>query len=126
MKILILRILISAILISLISGVVVSLMGLVLTWKTSTQFSDGFFWAGAAMAAIGFISLQGYSQRAINWPPVSLIQMNAPVSGGRHLSWQNHHGYLRDFGFDVVRHVRSSFEAILTINRIWTSIPTAG
>jgi hypothetical protein len=72
MKILILRILISAILISLISGVVVSLMGLVLTWKTSTQFSDGFFWAGAAMAAIGFISLQGYSQRAINWPPVFL------------------------------------------------------
>ena len=39
----ILRILISAILFSLISGIVVSIIGLMLGWETSTQFSDDFF-----------------------------------------------------------------------------------
>jgi hypothetical protein len=68
----ILRILISAILLSLISGIVVSIIGLRLGWKTSTQFSNGFFWAGAIMILIGFISFQGYSQRTTDWPPVYL------------------------------------------------------
>jgi hypothetical protein len=62
------RILISAILCSLISGIVVSIVGLMLGWKTSTQFSDGFFWAGVFMIAIGFISFQGYGQRTKSWP----------------------------------------------------------
>jgi hypothetical protein len=65
----ILRILISVILLSLICGIAVAIIGLRLGWKTS-QFSDGFFFAGAIMIAIGFISLQGYSQRTIPWPPV--------------------------------------------------------
>ena len=88
MKILILRILISAILISLISGVVVSLMGLVLTWKTSTQFSDGFFWAGAAMTAIGFIFLQGYTglfnsdERSGLWGQTSFMAKSSWLSSG--------------------------------------------
>ena len=59
MKNTILRILISAILFSLISGIVVSIIGLLLGWKTSTQFSDGFFWAGAIMILIGFFSFLG-------------------------------------------------------------------
>jgi hypothetical protein len=70
MKSTILRILIGAILISLISGLVVLIIGLMHGWKTSTQFSDGFFWAGAIMILIGFISLLGYSQRTTDWPPV--------------------------------------------------------
>jgi len=65
----ILRILIGTILFSLISGIVVSIIGLMHGWRTS-QFSDGFFWAGVIMILIGFISLQGYSQRTIEWPPV--------------------------------------------------------
>ena len=69
MKNTILRILIGVILLSLISGIVVSIIGLILGWKTS-QFGDGFFWAGVIMILIGFISLQGYSQRTADWPPV--------------------------------------------------------
>ena len=66
------RILIGAILFSLISSIVVTIIGLMLGWKTSTQFSDGFFWAGAILILIGFVSFQGYSQRAIEGPMVSL------------------------------------------------------
>jgi hypothetical protein len=59
MKNTILRILISAILFSLISGIVVSIIGLILGWKTSTQFSDGFFWAGAIMISLGVLNIIG-------------------------------------------------------------------
>jgi len=72
MKNTILRILIGAILFSLISGIVVLIIGSMRGWKTSTQFSDGFFWAGVVMIAIGFISFRGYSLGTINWPPVHL------------------------------------------------------
>ncbi len=68
----ILRILISVILVSLIAGSVVSIIGLMAGWKTSTQFSDGFFWAGVILIAIGFISFQGYRQRGSDWPPIPL------------------------------------------------------
>jgi hypothetical protein len=37
-----LRILISVTLFSLISGIIVTILGIMLGWKTSTQFSDGF------------------------------------------------------------------------------------
>ncbi len=59
MKKSILRILISAILFSLISGVIVVVIGLIREWKTSTQFSDGLFWAGAIVISIGFINVMG-------------------------------------------------------------------
>ena len=72
MKNTILRILISAILFSLISGIVVSIIGLMLGWKTYTQFSDGFFWAGAIMIFIGLISFQGYRQSTNDGPSVYL------------------------------------------------------
>ena len=72
-----LRILIGAILFSLMSGIVVAIIGLMLGWKTSTQFSDGFFWAGAIMIAIGLVQFQGYrdqgySDRSIGRAPVYL------------------------------------------------------
>ena len=72
MKNTILRILIGAVLFSLISGIVVSIIGLRLGWKTSIQFSNGFFWAGVIMFLIGFISFRGYSQQTTAWPPVHL------------------------------------------------------
>jgi hypothetical protein len=69
MKRMILRILIGAILLSLISGIVVSIIGSIYGWRTR-QFGDGLFWAGIIMISIGSISLLGYSQRAVNWPPI--------------------------------------------------------
>jgi hypothetical protein len=57
----ILRILICAILFSLIAGIVVSIIGLMLGWKTSTQFSDGLFWTGAILISLGFLSVMGRS-----------------------------------------------------------------
>jgi hypothetical protein len=67
MKSPILRILISAILFALTAGLVVSIIGVVLGWKTSTQFSDGDFWAGAILLSLGFVNLLGmYSQRTVS------------------------------------------------------------
>jgi hypothetical protein len=58
------RILISASLFSLSAAIVVAIAGLILGWKSATQFSDGFFWAGAIMISIGFVNLLGmFSQR---------------------------------------------------------------
>ena len=66
MKNTILRILISAIVFSLIVGVVVLIIGLIAGWKTYTQFSDGFFWAGTIMILIGVMFLLGYGERIIS------------------------------------------------------------
>jgi len=59
MKNTILRILISAILLLLISGIAVSHTGMILGWKTFTQFSDGFFWARSIMLSLGFLNVIG-------------------------------------------------------------------
>ena len=72
MKNLILRILVFVILFSLIAGMVVSVIGYLLGWKTSIQYSNGFFWAGLILISLGFISFQGYRQRAGEWPPPRL------------------------------------------------------
>jgi hypothetical protein len=56
MKNTILRILINATLLALISGILVLVIGLYLGWKTSTQFSDGFFWAGGILISIGLLT----------------------------------------------------------------------
>jgi hypothetical protein len=72
MKNTILRILIGIILVSLISGIVVSIIGLLLGWNTSAQFSDGFFWAAVIIGSIGFVSLVGYRQRGMDLLPVHL------------------------------------------------------
>lgn len=72
MKNLLLRILIFVILFSTISGMVVLVIGYLNEWKTSVQFSNGFFWAGLILISFGFISFQGYRQRGGEWPPVGL------------------------------------------------------
>jgi hypothetical protein len=72
MKNTILRVLIGAMLFALIAGIVVTILGLMLGWKTSIQFSNGFFWAGALMIIVGFVSYQGYSQRFGDGPQVYL------------------------------------------------------
>jgi hypothetical protein len=59
MKNLILRILIRAILLSLISGIIVMIAGIILGWKTSTQFSDGFTMAGGIMCVLAFLNVYG-------------------------------------------------------------------
>jgi hypothetical protein len=68
----IMSIFVSAILVALISGSVVTGIGIVLGWNTSIQFSNGFFWASAMMFLFGFISFQGYRQQVTVWPPVQL------------------------------------------------------
>jgi len=72
MKFTIMRIIVSAILVALISGTLVMVIGLVLGWNTSIQFSNGFFWASAIMFLFGFISFQGYRQQTTDWPPIHL------------------------------------------------------
>ena len=72
MKNAILRILIGVILLSLISGIVVLGIGLRLGWETSTQFSDGFFFASGIIILLGFVSFRGYSLHTANGPPVHL------------------------------------------------------
>jgi hypothetical protein len=67
LKKLVLRILISAILFSLACGIVVAIIGLILKWNTSTQFSNGFFWAGAIIISLGMVNLLGtLSQRTVS------------------------------------------------------------
>lgn len=72
MKNTILRSLIGASLFALIACIGVTILGLMLGWKTSIQFSNGLFWAGALMILIGFVSYQGYSQRTREESMVSL------------------------------------------------------
>ncbi len=53
------RMLLRAVLLGLASGVVITIAGLVLGWKTYAQFSDGYFWVGAVMISIGLVSVLG-------------------------------------------------------------------
>jgi len=97
MKNTILRILISAILFSLICGIVVVITGLMRGWKTSTQFSDGFFWVGAIVISIGFVNLLGmfyqrtvsrleYSRSTVHVDPTERFKIwQADVLHGYHL-----------------------------------------
>jgi hypothetical protein len=66
MKIKLPRILISAVLFSLISGIIVLIIGLIVGWKTSIQYSDGFFFAGGIMIVIGFMNVWGMHNQDIN------------------------------------------------------------
>jgi len=81
MKNSILRILIGAILLSLVSGIVVAIAGIILGWQTSTQFSDGFFWAGAIVISIGFVNLLGmFYQRTVSGLPYSQSAVHLDVA----------------------------------------------
>lgn len=89
------RLLIGAILFSLISGIVVAVIGLMLGWKTSTQFSDGFFWAGAIVISIGFVNLLGmFSQRTASGLQYSQSAVHLDATE-RYKIWQADilHGY---------------------------------
>jgi hypothetical protein len=55
----IMRILVSAVIFALIVGIVVTIIGLIRAWKTPTQFSDGYFWAGAILISLGVLSVMG-------------------------------------------------------------------
>lgn len=66
MKNRILRVLISAIVFSLISGMVVTIAGLILHWKTTIQFSDGYFWAGAGMISLGLLNVLGGRNQSVS------------------------------------------------------------
>jgi hypothetical protein len=55
------RILIRAILVSLVVGSIVVIIGLTREWKTSLEFSNGFFFAGAILIFIGLANYMGYS-----------------------------------------------------------------
>jgi hypothetical protein len=50
-----LRLLIRVLLITLIAVVVVGGIGLIARWQTAVQYSDGLFWAGAALAGVGIL-----------------------------------------------------------------------
>ena len=70
----ILRILITAILLSIISGIAVMILGLILKWNSSTQFSNGLFVAGAIEISIGLLFIMG----AQNERTVSGLHISQP------------------------------------------------
>ena len=83
-----LRVLISAIVLALICGVIVVITGLLRGWKTSTQFSDGFFWAGAILISIGLLNFMGgFSQRNISGLPYSQPVVHMDMAE-RYKMWQ--------------------------------------
>jgi hypothetical protein len=60
------RLLIRASILALVAAIIVVVAGFLLGWKTAAQFSDGFFWAGAAMISIGLLSVMGaQSERTV-------------------------------------------------------------
>ena len=75
MKNTILRTLIIAALLALLSTSIVLVTGLILGWKTSTQFSDGFFYAGAILISIGFLNFMGWR----NQPASGLMTSQSAV-----------------------------------------------
>ncbi len=79
-----LRTLISAMLLSLGSGIVVTIIGFILGWKTSTQFSNGFFWVGAIMISVGLLSILGAKNH-----PVLFIPPTKPESTDRFKLWMS-------------------------------------
>ena len=55
----IVRYMLRASLVVLAAGIIVTIFGLVLHWKSARQFSDGFFWGGAILVSIGLINALG-------------------------------------------------------------------
>lgn len=60
-----LRSLLKSLIISGVIGILLGLAGLLLSWKTTVQFSNGFFWAGALLVIFGVLTIfGGYSMRS--------------------------------------------------------------
>lgn len=55
----ILRILVIAIILSIISGIVVMVIGLIVKWNSPTQFSNALFVAGVIEITIGLLFIMG-------------------------------------------------------------------
>jgi hypothetical protein len=76
-----------AVILALVAGVVVTAVGLYLGWNTYRRFSDGYFWVGAILIAIGFISVMG----AMNQQTVSGMQYSETAvhmdAGERYKFW---------------------------------------
>jgi hypothetical protein len=72
------RILVSAIIFSFIGGIIVTIIGLILKWKTSAEFSNGYFYAGAILIMIGLLFIVGsQNERTVtglqyNWSAVKM------------------------------------------------------
>ena len=61
----ILKLVLSTMVIAVAIGGLIALIGWLLKWKTATQFSDGFFLAGALIVVLGILSVMGgYSIRS--------------------------------------------------------------
>lgn len=59
------RSLVRSLVISGVIGGFVTLLGVILSWKTAVQFSNGFFWAGAILIIFGVLSIfGGYGMRS--------------------------------------------------------------
>lgn len=59
------RLFVTALLISFVTGLIVLVIGLLLKWQTSTQFSNGLFWAGILVIVFGILSVMGgYGMRS--------------------------------------------------------------
>jgi len=54
-----LRIILSAIILTLVVGLVVSALSWLIGWNSATQFVNGLFWSGAVFIAIGVLSIIG-------------------------------------------------------------------
>lgn len=62
----ILRSLVRILVITAIAAVIVVVIGLIARWQTAVQFSDGFFWAGAALAGVGVLGSFGDKDMRFN------------------------------------------------------------
>ena len=102
MKNTILRILISAILFSLISGIVVAIIGLMLGWKVHPI--QRWLFLGRCHPDLNRVYfLQGIASAPFGLARSMWTRLNAPTLGGRHFSWQKPHGLPGDFRPAAVR-----------------------
>ena len=57
--------LLKSLLITGVISVLLVLLGLLLSWRSAVQFSNGFFWAGAILVVFGVLSVfGGYTSRS--------------------------------------------------------------
>jgi len=58
----ILRLILFTLLLAVAIGLVVSAVGFLFGWRTTTQFSDGLFWSGSLAIVLGVFSVMGNYQ----------------------------------------------------------------
>lgn len=59
MKNVILRFLVIILIISIVSAIIVLVIGLISKWQTEIQYSNGFFYGGGILVLLGFINVMG-------------------------------------------------------------------